>query len=232
MLLGTAKLIPSLPPDCEKISELMPTTRPSVSTRGPPAVARIHGRVRLYVDHRILRAKLPRRRAHDPDRHGVLQPQRTAEGEHELTGPQIVRIGELQVRNAVSIDLQHGQIGLPVQPHEAGFEKLPARLEDRSSAQETLGRLGQLDTDAGRSLHDVPIGDDVALGIQDDAGPRASEPGHGALASIVRIRREPQTRCGDVDDGPTHALREGLKRLAELPQLACLLGLLGPCPRG
>jgi hypothetical protein len=36
MLLGAAKPSPSLPPDCDRIRVLMPTSRPSMSTSGPP----------------------------------------------------------------------------------------------------------------------------------------------------------------------------------------------------
>ena len=39
MLLGTAKPIPSLPPDWERMKVLIPTTRPSTSTSGPPLLA-------------------------------------------------------------------------------------------------------------------------------------------------------------------------------------------------
>jgi len=36
MLLGAANPMPSLPPDCEKIRVLIPITRPSRSSSGPP----------------------------------------------------------------------------------------------------------------------------------------------------------------------------------------------------
>ena len=41
---GTAKPRPSLPPDCDRIMVLMPTTRPSISTSAPPLFPGLMGR--------------------------------------------------------------------------------------------------------------------------------------------------------------------------------------------
>jgi hypothetical protein len=50
------------------------------------AVARVDGRVRLQVDHRVVRLELPRDGADHAKRHGAVEPHRAAEGEHSCPG--------------------------------------------------------------------------------------------------------------------------------------------------
>ena len=54
------------------------------------AVARVDGRVRLQVDHRVVRLELPRDGADHAKRHRAVEAHRAPEGEHELPGMHLI----------------------------------------------------------------------------------------------------------------------------------------------
>src|SRR5271157_1414145 len=88
----------------------------------PAAVAWIDGSVRLDEDGGIVGIDLPRCRADHAHRDGVLQSQRAAEGEDDLSLSQLVGVGELKRRQAGHVNLQHREIGLAVKADELGFD--------------------------------------------------------------------------------------------------------------
>jgi hypothetical protein len=130
------------------------------------AAARIDRRVRLHVDHRRLRPQLAGDGADDPEGDRVVQTERAAEGEHELSGAQFVGVAEGQRRQVARVDFDHREIGLEIESDDLGIEAASARAQDRAA----VGGERQLHADALRAAHDVRIGDDVAIGIDDHAG--------------------------------------------------------------
>ena len=83
-VLGMAKLIPSLPPDCVRMNVSRPTISPAVFTSGPPLFPRLIGASVVNVDEWSIRIGLARNRAHDSHAHRVVQAFRASEGKDDL----------------------------------------------------------------------------------------------------------------------------------------------------
>ena len=103
-------------------------------------------------------------------------------------GPQRVGIAEGERRQRLGLDLDHRQIGLVIDRHDLRADGAPAPAEDGASGLAAGRRKRQLDLDARRVLDHVRVGHDVAVGIDDDAGPAA------ALEDRLRRRREDRLR--------------------------------------
>ena len=76
----------------------MPTTWPGGVHQRAAAAARVDRRVGLDVDHRVVGFELAADGAHHAHRHGVVETERAAEGEHQLPGAQRVGIAQRQAR--------------------------------------------------------------------------------------------------------------------------------------
>src|SRR5208283_208954 len=88
----------------------------------PAAVARIDGSVRLDVDRGTIGIDLPRCRADYSHGNGVLQSQRAAEGEDDLSLFELIGIGELERRQASHVNLQYREVVLAVEADEFGLD--------------------------------------------------------------------------------------------------------------
>ena len=157
------------------------------------AAARADRRVALHVDHRRLGLQLPGHRAHDPERYGVVEPERAAERDHDLPGPKVVGIAEGQRRQAGRLDLDDGEVGLEIETDDAAVQQPPARRQDRAA-----GRHGRhLDADALRAADHVRVGHDEARGVDDRAGPGRPLRAH----QVGRARHAPfRGRVGHRED--------------------------------
>ena len=124
--LGIAKPSPSLPPDCDTMNVLTPTTSPRMLTSGPPELPGIDRRVGLHVDQRRVGIDLPRHRRHQPVRQGVAQADRAAERKHRLALPHLRVGGQRQRRQLQAVDLQQRQI-------QFGGDADDARGDERAS---------------------------------------------------------------------------------------------------
>jgi hypothetical protein len=203
MWAGAAKPMPSLPPEIDE---------------GSAAVAGVDGGVRLDVDHRRVRLELAGDRADHAHRDRVLEPQRAAEGEHEATRGQGLRIAEGQRRVAFALDFQHRQVRLAVLADQDGVQHLAARLEHGALPRRLLGRQRQPDADALGALDDVGVGEDIAGGIDDHpraAGDFAREQARTApvLVDDAVAGRD------DLHHGGIHTAGQGLDRRAEAAQI-------------
>ena len=103
-----------MPPVCDAISVLMPTSRPRRSTSGPPLLP---GLIEASVCTQTMGDSGSSWRATAPMMPSVtefVQPERAAEREHELTRLQVVRVGERHRRQLVAVDLDDGEIRLEI----------------------------------------------------------------------------------------------------------------------
>ena len=95
---------------------------------------------------------------HDPERHRRLAVE--VEGEpdrqHLVTQPDFGGRGERDRREVVGVDAQQGEVVAGVGCHELGLRR--------------FGLAGEADADLGRPLDDVGVGQDLAVGGDDDAG--------------------------------------------------------------
>jgi hypothetical protein len=134
------------------------------------AVAGVDWRVGLDVDGRRIGVGLPSGRAHHAHRHRVLQALRAAECEHELALPDAGRVRESQRRQIRQLDFQEREIDL-------------ARDADDRRVDSSRTALRQHDLHAPCAGHHVSIRDDVAVGVDDDAG---SDPPLPAISRCTR----------------------------------------------
>ena len=165
--------MPSLPPDCERMSVLIPTTTAVGVDERPAAVARVDRRVGLHVDHRVFRLELPRHGAHDAHRHRVVEAERAAERHDDLARGAAVRVAERQRRagcvpstfsTARSVSRSTATICAPT--------TAVRRLQDRARPASPLA-AGSSHLHAG-ALHHVRVGDDVPVRVEHHA--RAARP--------------------------------------------------------
>ena len=87
---------------------------------------RIDGRIGLDVDHRRLGFELPCDRADDAKRDRVTQSERAAEGDHELTGFQVIRVTKGKSREVLLGNLQDRQIRFDVETDNFGRDDASA----------------------------------------------------------------------------------------------------------
>ena len=159
------------------------------------------------------------------DGDGPVEPEGVADGDGPLPGAEPVGVPQRGHRKRAGggVDLEHGQIGLGVAPHDRGLE-LPVVGEVH------LHRVGV--------LHHVVVGQDVALGIHDDAGPGRTDvlarlaPAEEALEELgaeelpeallplrrLGFGRDPLGLDAHVDDGGGHAVGHGDEGILERAQ--------------
>ena len=176
------------------------------------AVSRVDRCIGLDVDHPVVRADLSRDRAHDPEGHGVLEPQRAPEGKDELAGAERFRIAQGQEGKTLLVELEHGEVGLEIGPDHHRAHDAPRRLQDGPRSGRSAGEAGERDLDAPRSLDHVGVGDHVAVGVEDHA--RAAR----TLLDELAVRRR-ITRDQDLDHGGLDALAERLEVAAQPGQV-------------
>ena len=161
-LIGMAKPIEPL----RAAIVLTPTTWPPMSTSGPPEFPGFTA-ASVWMKSNPGAGRLERRAlpAHDPERHGLLEPERVPERQHELPDREPLRVAEGQHRQRLGgVDLDQGQVDAPV-PADDGAGEPPAR--------------GEPHLDARRALDDVGVGHDVAGGVDEEA--RAERPPRALL---------------------------------------------------
>ena len=96
MLAGIAKPMPMLPPDGERICELMPISSPLRVDQRAAGVALVDRRVGLdevLVAAVAAAAGRPALRADDPHRHGLADAERVADREHDVADAHLVGVG-------------------------------------------------------------------------------------------------------------------------------------------
>ena len=98
-------------------------------------------------------------------REGVLQSERAAQSQHQLPLPEIVRVQEGKRREILSLDLHHGDIHLPIQSDQFRGHQVPVRLLPLFVAPKNL------DVDAAGVPHYMSVGDDIPVGVHNDARP-------------------------------------------------------------
>lgn len=94
-----------------------------------------------------------------------LHPEREARGEQRVGFAQAAGVADLQVGRRPSVDLEQGEIAAPIDRDDAGGEPALARLAG-----------GEEDAQVPRLGGDVPRGDDLAVGRDEEAAPRGAEP--------------------------------------------------------
>ncbi len=92
--------------------------------------------------------------------YGLADTERVADGEDDIPDEHQVAIGECGMGEVVGIDFEDGDIGLWVTSDDFGFVFLAGVFEG--------------DLDFVGSIHDVVIGEDIAIGGDDDAGAEAA----------------------------------------------------------
>ena len=134
---------PWLPPDCRHDERVDPDQFAVDVDERTAAVPVIDRCVGLHVDERAVRIRLPRDRAHDAHRHGVLQPFGTAEREDQLALAHGVVVGERQGGQRVLVDLQQRQIDLARHADDRCVNGASPPLDDRPHARLGAGGPGR-----------------------------------------------------------------------------------------
>ena len=155
---------------------------PRVDQR-PAAVPEVDRRVGLDVVVEARIEELPAEVADDADRHGVLVAERVADREDPLAHPQRRRIAERRDRQpGLAVDLDQRDVGVGIGADDARAESPAVR---------------QLHRDPLGAIDDVVVGQDAAVGVDDEAAagaaPRGIALAAGPLSRTVR-RTDPADR--------------------------------------
>jgi len=145
---------------------------------GAAGVARVDGRIGLdeVLEGADAQARAPGG-ADDAHGHRLPHPEGVADGQHHVTGAQLVGVAQGDHRQILQLDAQHRQVRLRVGTHHLGARH-PA------VAQPHLDRLGSLD--------DMVVGEDEALVADDDPRTEArlqALPGDVRLIEEVAVER-------------------------------------------
>ena len=183
---GIAKPMPAdcaapTPPEGDWIRELMPTSRPWLVNERTTGVAGVDGGVGLDevgvggdvvrgLSLRLLRAL---QRRDDAARDRLLESERAADRHHELPHLQVLGRTRLGRRIAAAFDLEDGEVRGGIDAHDGGLLVLEPDGDD----------------DPVGALDHVVVGEDMAVGADDDSGsgarlakrPVPGEVGHGLL---------------------------------------------------
>ena len=122
----------------------------------------------------MLRRVRPRRADH-PGRDRRFKPERTADGHDELADAQGRRVAQLGVRQPAGFRLNDGEVGPRVVADDAAGQFLA---------------VAEADADAVVALDDVMVGEQEAVGREEDAGAGAFAPA-AAAAQVDDGRPQP-----------------------------------------
>ena len=181
VLMGTANPRPSLPPPDEAICSLMPMTLPGLSISGPPELPwLIAASVWIPLGMRLAVRRLeaaPGRRD-DARGDGEVVAERIADGHDRLADDDLVRVAERQrvEVHLARVHLDDRDVAADVHADELACDTLglgTALVEHHGDAARTLAAL----------VHDVRVGEDVALLVDHEAGAE----GLGALRLAQRV---------------------------------------------
>src|ERR1700730_2303030 len=111
------------------------------------------------------------------------------------------------------LDFEQSDITLLVNSDQRGVQHLP-RCTCRYLQRGGASGLGQGNTNLARSLDDVSIGEDIPVGIDNDA--RADRTLIRDIASIALLDRWSVSRDHDLNDRSGNAVRERNERGVEL----------------
>jgi hypothetical protein len=184
--IGMANPMPMLPDPRVAMEVLTPTTRPAVSTSGPPELP---GLIAASVWTATCRAAvsepgLPVGRAHDPRGDRAAQAQRRPDGQHRFVDPQVGGGAQRRrSREPCSRCAENGHVGRRVGADDLGRD--PATV-----------RQHELDLPTGRD--DVRVRDHVAAVVDDEAGA-------GGLAASSAARSSARRRSGRTGGRPRAA---------------------------
>ena len=183
----------------------------------PARVAGVDGRVGLDevlngVARLLQAAQQPSLGAHDPgrDREGEVLTERIADREHPLPDADGVGVPELRRGQAVGVDLDDGDVGAGVGPHDPRRE---------------LPLVEELHRDAIGARHHVVVGQDVAVRRDDEARARALldlRPAPQLRKEVVEPRRQPRVARllpllgPDEHHGRLDVLGHGHERVAQI----------------
>ena len=113
MFAGIEKPMPMLPPDGERICELIPTSSPSVFTSAPPELPWLIGASVWMKSSKLPSpgaAGRPTLRADDAHRHRLADAERIADRQHDVADADGIGVTERQRLQIRAVDLQHGEI--------------------------------------------------------------------------------------------------------------------------
>ena len=174
MLDGMAKPMPMEPPEREKIAVLMPTTAPSMSTSAPPELPGLMAASVWMKKPESLMPRLVRATAETmplvtvwPTAKGLPTASTRSPTSSSSESP---NSKHREVAAAI-LQLQHGEVGALVAEQDLRLVFAP---------------VGERHLHLGRAVHDVLVGDDDALRVDDDAG---AERGARPLARRRRAER-------------------------------------------
>ena len=105
----------------------------------PAAAAGVDGRVGLQVDHGIVGAELAGHGAQHAEGDRAVEAEGAAHGEHDLALTQRLGLGERDGSEPLDLDLQHREVGFPVDADEAGGWGRPAGLRMEPPGPSRLG---------------------------------------------------------------------------------------------
>ena len=131
------------------------------------AVAGVDGSIGLDIGEGLVGIGLTSDGADYSHGDGVLQALGTADGENELTYARTMLGEQGKRREILFIDLEQGKISLFVGADQAGLEDAASARRDGAAV---VSGQGQSHADALRTFDYVIVGDDVAVGVDDDSG--------------------------------------------------------------
>ncbi len=172
--------MPTLPPVGEMSAVLMPMTLPFEVEHRAARIAHVDRRVGLDVAVVDAGVEVAVERRDDSGGDGSAEAERIADRHHPVADPDRLRIAEADERQIVALDLEHGEVGRGVAPDQGRLELAAVRQ----------GHGDLLDRGAGpRRRDDVVVGDDVAVGRDDEArAERAAALGDRRVAAAVGDR--------------------------------------------
>ena len=151
--------MPTEPPEGEKIAVLTPMTLPSTSKVGPPELPFVDRRIDLDEVVIGTGADVAAARRHDAGSHGAAEAEGIAYRKHPVTDARRM-VGKLHVAEVVAVDLDQREVGARIGADDLGRIGLAVVSRD-------LNVLGV--------LHDVIVGDGVAVGSDEEAGTLARD---------------------------------------------------------
>ncbi len=117
------------------------------------------------------------------------------------------------------MDLEDRQIGFFIHANDLRAHEIAAPLEDGAALGDLLDRDRQQDLKAARSRHDVCIGDDVSIRVDDDTRTHAVLAGDQTFGGRHDAAARNETTHEDLDDAGTDPFDHPLERTTQLVEL-------------